>query len=69
MVMVKGSIASLKVALAVLLRATPVALQLGLVETTVGAVVTGLEPVVNAHVKSLAMALPARSLAPVVTVR
>lgn len=65
---VKGSIASLKVALTVLLSATSVAPQTGLVKVTVGGVVSVPGPVVKVHVKLLASALPARSWAPVVTV-
>ena len=64
--MVKGSIASLKVAAIFLLTATPVAALAGSVKLTVGAVVSEPAPVVKLHPKALAMALPARSLTPVV---
>ena len=50
----------------------PVELSVGsnvfLLIVTVGAVVSGVTPVVKLHTKSLANALPARSLAPVVIV-
>src|SRR5204863_6940685 len=65
---VKGSIASLKVALMARLVATPVAALAGTVELTVGAVVSGVAPVVKLQLKPVVSALPARSLAPVVTV-
>ena len=67
-VMEKGSIGSLKVTLTVLLSGTAVAPQLGLVKITVGGVLSGAGPVVKVHVKSLNIALPARSLTPVVAV-
>ena len=67
-VIVSGSITSLKVAAAFLLRATPVAPFAGSVKVTVGAVVSAAAPVVKVHTKLLANALPARSLAPVVIV-
>ena len=67
-VIVKGSIALLKVALSLLLTATAVAELTGTVEATVGGVVSGVAPVVKLHTKLLAKALPARSLAPVLTV-
>src|SRR5207253_1814863 len=65
---VKGSIASLKVALMVWLIGTAVAASAGTVALTVGRVVSGVAPVVKLQLKSVASALPARSLAPVVTV-
>ena len=68
LVIVNGSIASLKVAVIFVLIATPVAALAGTVRLTVGAVVSGAAPVVKLHTKSLASALPARSLAPVVIV-
>jgi len=69
--MVEGSIASLKVAVMVWLIATPVAPSagtLGSVALKVGAVVSGVAPVVKLQLMSVLSALPARSLAPVVTV-
>src|SRR5205807_2242582 len=65
---VKGSIASLKVALMVRLIATARSPLAGTVELTVGGVVSGVTPVVKLQRKSVAGALPARSLAPVVIV-
>ncbi len=67
-VIVKGSIASLKVALMVWLIGTAVAPLAGTVALTVGAVVSGVAPVVKLQLKSVASALPAKSRAPVVTV-
>jgi hypothetical protein len=67
-VIVAGSIPSLKVAVTLLLRATPVARSAGLVELTVGAVVSVDVPVVKLHVLATVKAFPARSLAPVVIV-
>src|ERR1041385_7747022 len=64
--MVKGSIASLKVALMVWLIGTAVAASAGTVALTVGAVVSRVAPEVKLQLKSAAGALPARSLAPVV---
>src|SRR6185503_13024760 len=64
--MVKGSIASLKVALMVWLIGTAVAALAGTVALTVGAVVSSVAPVVKLQPKSVASALPARSFAPVV---
>src|SRR5438270_14086675 len=64
---VKGSIGSLKVALMVWLIGTAVAPLAGTVALTVGAVVSRVAPVVKLQMKSAAGALPARSLAPVVT--
>src|SRR5688572_26843680 len=64
--MVRGSIASLKVALTVWLIGTAVAPWAGTVILTVGEVVSGVAPVVKLQLKSVAGALPARSLAPVV---
>src|SRR6266571_899578 len=66
--MVKGSIASLKVALMAWLIATAVAPLAGTVTLTVGGVVSGVAAVVKLQPKSAASALPARSLAPVVIV-
>jgi hypothetical protein len=66
--MVEGSIASLKVAVGFVLRATRVAEFAGTVELTVGGVVSGAAPVVKLQTKLLTIALPARSLAPVVIV-
>ena len=40
----------------------------GRVDVTMGAVMSGVAPVVKVHTKLLARALPARSLAPVVIV-
>src|SRR5437016_6229490 len=65
---VKGSIASLKVALMVWLIATAVAPLAGTVAVTAGGVVSKVAPVVKLQLKSVASAVPARSLAPVVTV-
>src|ERR1043166_3791007 len=65
---VNGSIASLKVALMVWLIGTPVAEFAGTVKLTVGAVVSGVAPVVKLQLKAVNSALPARSLAPVVIV-
>src|SRR5437870_3575775 len=65
---VKGSIASLKVALMVWLIGTTVAPLAGTVALTVGGVVSGVAPVVKLQLKSVASALPARSLDPVLTV-
>jgi hypothetical protein len=67
-VIVSGSIASLKVALTVWLIPTPVAALTGTVELTVGAVTSGLEPVVKLQLKFATSALPAKSLAAVVIV-
>ena len=67
-VRVVGSIASLNVALTVLLSGTPVAPFTGLVRVIVGAVELAVVPVVKVHTKLLANALPAKSFAPVVMV-
>jgi hypothetical protein len=64
--MVSGSIASLKVALMVWLIGTVVAPLAGTVTLTVGVIVSGVAPVVKLQPKSVASALPARSLTPVV---
>ena len=48
------------------LRATPVAESAGVVEVTVGGVVSGAAPVVKYHVKFAPRALPAASFAAVV---
>ena len=61
--MVEDCIASLNVAVMLLLIATPVAPLAGLVEMTVGWIVS---TVVKLHVKSEAIALPAKFLTPVV---
>src|SRR5690348_15977025 len=63
---VKGSIALLKVALMVWLIPTPVAPLAGTVAVTAGGAVSRATPVVKLQPKSAASALPARSLAPVV---
>src|ERR1044071_7214095 len=66
-VVVKGSIASLKVAAIFWLTGTPVAAIAGTVKLTIGAVVSRAASVVKLQIKSLApevSALPARSLAP-----
>jgi hypothetical protein len=65
-VLVSGSIGSLKLAVMSVLIATPVAFASGAVELTVGAVVSGATPVVKVQVKALASALPATSLTSVV---
>src|ERR1041385_8667706 len=65
---VAGSIASLKVALMAWLIATPVAALAGTVELTVGGVVSRAAPVVKLQLKPAASGLPARSLAPVLIV-
>src|SRR5438445_83319 len=65
---VNGSIASLKTAAIFLLTATAAAAFAGSVKLTVGAVMSGAAPVVKLHVKVLANGLPARSLASVVIV-
>ena len=65
---VNGSIASLKVAAIFVLVATLVAVTAGTVRVTVGGVRSSAVPVVKLQIKSLANALPAVSLAPVVIV-
>ena len=65
LVIVKGSMASLKTAVGFMLIATPVAEFAGTVELTVGAVVSGAAPVVNDQALALALALLAKSVAPV----
>src|SRR6185295_6330987 len=67
-VIVVGSIASLKVALIFWLKGTPVAPLTGSVALTVGAVVSGAAPVVKLQLKAAARVLPARSRATVVMV-
>src|SRR5437667_431689 len=67
-VTVKGSIASLNVALMVWLIATSVAPLAGTVKLTVGGVVSGVAPVVKLQLKFAASPLLAKSLAPVVIV-
>ena len=59
-------IGSLNVAVITLFRGTPIALAAGSVELTVGSVVS--DAVVNVHILFAAIALPARSFAPVVIV-
>ena len=61
-------IASLKLAATLVFKATPLSLAAGLVELTVGAVTSGATPVVKLQVWALCKALPASSLAPVLTV-
>lgn len=65
---VRGSINSLKMAVILLLMAAPMATLAGMIELTVGDLVSGVAPVVKFHVKALASALPATSLAPGVIV-
>ncbi len=65
---VSGSIASLNVAVISLLVATFVTALAGIVELEVGAVVSTVAPVVKLHTSSTPSALPARSLASVVTI-
>jgi len=67
-VAVVGSIASLKVAVMLLLTGTLVPVSAGSVEVTVGAVPSAPAPVVKFHVALAANALPAKSLIPVVSV-
>jgi len=67
-VMVSGSIASLKVALTLWLMPTAVAALTGTVELTVGGVTSAVAPVVKLQTKLVTSALPARSLAAVVIV-
>src|SRR5450759_1774302 len=62
-VRVDGSIGTLKVAVTILLRTTPVARSAGSVKVTVGAA-----SVVNVNTISAASALPAKSVTPVVIV-
>src|SRR5580765_5404997 len=66
--MVEGSIASLKVPAIWLPMATPVARLAGTAALTVGAVVSDMTPVVKLQTKSAVIGLPARSLAPAVRV-
>jgi hypothetical protein len=65
--MLVASIASLNVAVTVVVLLTPVAPLAGVMAVTVGGVVS-LETVVNDQVRLAAMALPAASLTPVLTV-
>jgi hypothetical protein len=67
-VIVSGSICSLKFTATLVLSATPVAPQVGIVESTVGAVVSGASPVVNPHEKVVGSAVPPALFTPVVTV-
>jgi len=67
LVMVEGSIGLLKTAETVVFVATSGALQAGVVEITVGGVVSEPVDVVKLHEKALAIAPPCRSLTPVVT--
>jgi hypothetical protein len=59
-VIVAGAIALLKVAVIIWLRGTPVAPLRGIVEITVGGMMSGVAPVVNVHTKLLTIALPCR---------
>jgi hypothetical protein len=65
-VIVAGSIASLKVAIGLLLMATFVVVSAGELELTVGAVVSVVVPVVKVHTLLTGNGLPARSFIPVV---
>ena len=65
-VIVEGSIASLNVALAAALRDTLMGESAGIVELTMGAVLSGIAPVVKLQVNALANGFPARSRTPVV---
>jgi len=67
-VTVEAVMVSLKVAVIAAFTATPVAALAGLVDDTVGGVLSVVVPVVNDSVKAAAIALPAASLAPVVIV-
>ena len=67
-VMVSGSMASLKVALIVLLIQTPTAAVAGLVESTAGAIASLATPVVKFQLKALASGFPASSVTPVPSV-
>jgi hypothetical protein len=62
--MVEGSIALLNVALAAALRDTLLTPSAGVVEITVGAVLSGVAPVVKVQVNGLPNAFPARSWTP-----
>src|SRR5947207_11707248 len=64
-VIVNGSITSLKVAAIFWLMATPVAALAGTVELTVGAVVSGVAPVVKLQIKPFAVAVRAMGRVPV----
>src|SRR6185503_12289859 len=66
-VIVRGFNASLKAAVMIWLIGTAVAALTGTVALTIGRVVSGVAPVVKLQLKPVASALPARSLAPVVT--
>ena len=66
--MLSGSIASLKVALMAFCKQTPDANSKGLTFVIVGAMLSGAAPVENVHTLLLSKALPAKSNAPVVTV-
>jgi hypothetical protein len=65
---VDAVISSLKVAVIAAFTEMFVALFAGVVEETVGGVASAAAPVVNDHVLSLGIALPARSVTPLVTV-
>jgi hypothetical protein len=68
-VTLEGFIASLNVATTFEVAETPIAPEVGLVDSTVGRVVSGAVPVmVNDHVFGAASELPATSVAPVVMV-
>jgi hypothetical protein len=66
-VRVSGFMGSLKLAVISVLIATPVVFAAGLVELTVGAVMSGAAPVVKLQLTGAAMELPATSSTPVVT--
>src|SRR5947199_282915 len=65
---VRGSIGSLKAAVMVWLIGTAVAPLAGTVELTVGRVVSSVAPVVKLQTKAEGSGLPARSVTPVVTI-
>ena len=65
-VSVSGFIGSLKLAVINVLIATPVVFATGLVELTVGAVMSGAAPVVKLQLTAVSMALAATSLTSVV---
>ena len=68
LVMVNGSMSSLKVTITLALVATLLAPAAGTLLVTVGGVTSGVAPVVNVHTALLAKVLFAKSLAPVVIV-
>ena len=67
-VIVVGSMGSLKLAVTRVLAATPVASRTGIVPITVGAMVSGVPPVVNDQTKSLGRAKPLLSKTVILTV-